>query len=93
MHLEVRRAGDVLSTARQRAVGAFTEIIESALDELGEKPPLDLHLLSLALIGALQELLIEWVLAEEPPSISALIDTCVYFFRRAFLPYEDDGLE
>jgi AcrR family transcriptional regulator len=88
MHLEVRRAGDVLSNARQRAVGEFTVIIESALDELGEKPPLDLHLLSLALIGALQELLIEWVLSDDQPSITVLVDTCVYFFRRAFLPNE-----
>ncbi|MBO3744550.1 TetR/AcrR family transcriptional regulator [Streptosporangiaceae bacterium NEAU-GS5] len=88
MHLEVRRAGDVLSNARQRAVGEFSQMIEASLEELGEKPPLDLHLLSLALVGALQELLIEWVLADEQPPISMLIDTCVYFWRRTFLPNE-----
>ncbi len=31
MHLEVRRAGDVLSGSRQKAVAGFTNMIESSL--------------------------------------------------------------
>ncbi|GAA0367674.1 hypothetical protein GCM10009530_17010 [Microbispora corallina] len=84
MHLEVRRAGDVLSGARQNAVSAFTKIIESSVQELPNTLPIDLHLLALGLIGAITELLIEWVLADPAPPIDELIDASVHIFRRTF---------
>ncbi|MEW9533083.1 TetR/AcrR family transcriptional regulator [Microbispora sp. NPDC049125] len=84
MHLEVRRAGDVLTGARQHAVGAFTKIIENSVQDLPHALPVDLHLLALALIGAITELLIEWVVATPTPSIDELIDACVHVFRRTF---------
>lgn len=86
MHLEVRRAGNVLSGARQQAVAAFTKIIESSARDVSQTPPLDLHLLALGLIGAITELLIEWVVSDPPPPTDQLIDTCVYIFRRTFGP-------
>ncbi|WP_214106512.1 TetR/AcrR family transcriptional regulator [Acrocarpospora catenulata] len=84
MHLEVRRAGDVLSNARQRAVAGFTHVIEGTVNELPERIPNELHLLALALIGAITELLIEWVVSDNPPSIEVIIKTSVHVFRRSF---------
>lgn len=84
MHLEVRRAGNVLSGARQQAVASFTKVIESSARGATRMPPLDLHLLALGLIGALTELLIEWVVTEPSPPTEQLIEACVYIFRRTF---------
>lgn len=85
MHLEVRRAGDALTESRQRAVQAFTRIIEESLLPLRAPVRQDLHLLVLGVIGAIQELLIEWVLAPKPPPIDRLTDTAVHIFRRSIL--------
>ncbi|GIH27088.1 hypothetical protein Aph01nite_53980 [Acrocarpospora phusangensis] len=85
MHLEVRRAGDVLSNARQRAVLDFTKIIEGTVNDLPVHQPTELHLLSLALIGAVTELLIEWVVSDHPPATEVIVKTAVHVFRRAFI--------
>jgi AcrR family transcriptional regulator len=84
MHLEVRRAGSVLTTARQHTVKAFTEIIEGAAQDADQRLPLNVHMLSLGLIGAIAELLTEWVLADPTPSTDDVIDTAVHIFRRSF---------
>lgn len=84
MHVEVRRAGDILTTQRQRAVTGFTQIIEKTLGELPVGPPERTHLLALGMVGAIQELLIEWVLADAPPPLDHLIETAVHIFRRSF---------
>ncbi|MEV8637077.1 TetR/AcrR family transcriptional regulator [Streptosporangium sp. NPDC051023] len=85
MHLEVRRAGDCLTTSRQKAVKAFTKIIEANIFDLPDTIEANRHLLSLGLIGAIQELLIEWVLAEDPPQVDSLISTAVHIFHRSFV--------
>lgn len=85
MHLEVRRAGDVLSAARQHAVKGFGDMIEGSLSDLPDKLPDNLHLLALGLIGAITELLIEWLLADPAPSLDIVIATAVHIFRRTFL--------
>ncbi|MEU7894668.1 TetR/AcrR family transcriptional regulator [Nonomuraea sp. NPDC049152] len=84
MHVEVRRSGDVLITSRQRAVESFARIVEDVTQPFSDDAPIDRHLLTLGLIGALQELLIEWVLAEEPPSTDELVRTAVHIFHRSF---------
>jgi AcrR family transcriptional regulator len=85
MHLEVRRAGNVLSAARQRSVKAFTELIEGTVqDDLADPLPVDMHMLSLCLIGAVTELLVEWVLADPAPPTDKVVDAAVHMFRRAF---------
>ncbi|MEV7806384.1 TetR/AcrR family transcriptional regulator [Microbispora sp. NPDC088329] len=86
MHLEVRRAGNVLSGARQQAVAGFTKIIESSVQDVSRPPSIDIHLLALGLIGAITELLIEWVLADPAPPTEQLIETSVHIFRRTFTP-------
>ncbi|WP_285706574.1 TetR/AcrR family transcriptional regulator [Microtetraspora sp. NBRC 16547] len=85
MHVEVRRAGDVLSSARQRSVLEFTKVIEHATDDVRHRPPLEPHLLSLGLIGAITELLIEWTLTDPAPSVDRLVATAIHIFRSSFL--------
>ncbi|MBB6472275.1 TetR/AcrR family transcriptional regulator [Sphaerisporangium rubeum] len=84
MHLEVRRAGEILSVHRQRAVAGFTDLIEDALTNLPASLPSHRHLLALGMVGAIQELLIEWVLAERQPPLEHLVETAVHIFRRSF---------
>ncbi|MEV6865473.1 TetR/AcrR family transcriptional regulator [Streptosporangium subroseum] len=84
MHLEVRRAGDCLITSRQQAVKAFTDMIETIVADRPEAVRINRHLLALGMIGALQELLIEWVLADDPPDTDRLISTAVHIFHRSF---------
>ncbi|MEV0582237.1 TetR/AcrR family transcriptional regulator [Nonomuraea sp. NPDC050310] len=81
MHLEVRRSGDILSGARQRAVEAFARLIE---DETSQYSVPHRHLLALAMVGALQELLIEWVLAEPAPAVEELVEVAIHIFCRSF---------
>jgi AcrR family transcriptional regulator len=84
MHVEVRRSGSLLDTARQRSVAAFARLIEEVLAEHPQVHPTNQRLLVLGMIGALQELLIEWVLAETPPATDELVGTAVHIFRRSF---------
>jgi AcrR family transcriptional regulator len=85
MHLEVRRAGDVLGKPRQKAVRAFRQMIEGTASDLPDRLPDDLDLLTLGLIGAITELLIEWSLADPAPPIELVTATAVRIFRRTFL--------
>lgn len=84
MHLEVRRAGDCLTMSRQQAVQAFTQIIETNVFDLPRVAETDRRLLALGMIGAIQELLIEWVLADDPPPVDSLISTATHIFYRSF---------
>lgn len=84
MHVEVRRSGDVLTHSRQRAIESFARLVEEASAEHLEPGPLDRHLLALAVIGALQELLIEWVLGDPQPSADDLVRVAVHVFSRSF---------
>ncbi|MEW9547558.1 TetR/AcrR family transcriptional regulator [Nonomuraea sp. NPDC050783] len=83
MHVEVRRSGDVLTMSRQRAVDAFARIIQEASAEFPQEPHLNRRLLALGVIGALQELLIEWLLSETQPAIDELVAAAVHIFMRS----------
>jgi AcrR family transcriptional regulator len=85
MHLEVRRAGDVLTIPRQRAVTEFKQMIAGSATDLPDGQAADLDLLALGLIGAITELLIEWVMADPAPSTELITATAVRIFRRTFL--------
>jgi AcrR family transcriptional regulator len=91
MHVEVRRAGDCLVSARQRAVHGFSRIIEDTASAYPDRAPANARLLILGLVGALQELLIEWVLADDPPAPQDLVNTAVHIFRRSFAPLSAVG--
>lgn len=84
MHLEVRRSGDVLTLARQRAIAAFAQLVEAAWADYPAPTPVSRRLVALGVIGALQELLIEWVLAEEQPPVDELVAAAVHIFNRSF---------
>lgn len=86
MHLEVFRTGDALSDVRQRAVEAFAELLESAAHDVPESLPGNLHLLALGAIGAINELLVEWVLTDHAPPIEKLIEAASHILHRAFQP-------
>ncbi|SFI45860.1 transcriptional regulator, TetR family [Streptosporangium canum] len=85
MHLEVRRAGDCLTRSRQQAVAAFSQIIAANVFDLPGAAKANQRLLALGMIGAIQELLIEWVLADDPPAVDHLISTAVHIFYRSFV--------
>lgn len=84
LHLEVRRAGDCLTSSRQQAVAVFIQIMEKNIFDLPETTRANQRLLALGVIGAMQELLIEWVLADDPPKVDQLISTALHIFRRSF---------
>lgn len=83
MHVEVRRSGDVLTHARQRAIDSFARLVEEASADYPAPAPLNRHLLALAMVGALQELLIEWVLGDPQPSLEQLVGVAVHIFSRS----------
>lgn len=83
MHLEVRRSGDILAASRQRAVASFARLVEEASKDFPEPAMGNRRLVALGVIGALQELLIEWLLAADPPSIDELVDVAVHIFGRS----------
>jgi AcrR family transcriptional regulator len=83
MHVEVRRSGDVLTLSRQRAVAAFARLVEDASADFPLGTGLNRRLVALGVIGALQELLIEWLLAEDQPGIDELVAVAVHIFNRS----------
>ncbi|ADG87632.1 TetR family transcriptional regulator [Thermobispora bispora] len=86
MHLEARRAADILYEVRREAVQAFTQVIERAMADLSHPLPSDRHLLALGLCGAMTELVVEWVVSDPAPPVDKLIDVTVQMFRGSFLP-------
>lgn len=83
MHVEVRRSGDVLMASRQRAIDSFARLVEEAAADFPEAVTANQRLLALGVIGALQELLIEWLLAEHPPDLDELVGVAVHIFTRS----------
>ncbi|MEU8317562.1 TetR/AcrR family transcriptional regulator [Nonomuraea sp. NPDC048881] len=86
MHLEVRRSGDVLTASRQRAVDSFARLVEEASADFPQARSLKRRLVALGVIGALQELLIEWILADQQPAIDDLVEVAVHIFIRSLSP-------
>jgi AcrR family transcriptional regulator len=83
MHVEVRRSGDVLTLSRQRAVEAFARLIQDAAADFPPIAHVNRRLLALGVIGALQELLIEWLLSDEQPGIDEIVDAAAHIFMRS----------
>ncbi|WP_433438640.1 TetR/AcrR family transcriptional regulator [Nonomuraea sp. CA-141351] len=83
MHVEVRRSGDVLTQSRQRSVDSFARLIEEASADFAQTTRLNRRLVALGVVGALQELLIEWLQADEQPPIDELVDVAVHIFTQS----------
>ncbi|MEV4833612.1 TetR/AcrR family transcriptional regulator [Nonomuraea sp. NPDC049486] len=86
MHVEVRRSGDVLMMSRQRAIDSFAGLVEEAWADFPQAPGVNRRLVALGVIGGLQELLIEWLLADRPPELDELVGVAVHLFLRALTP-------
>jgi AcrR family transcriptional regulator len=86
VHAEVRSAG-VLETERRAAFLSFAAIVEQESAELGrrgERREGAGRLVALALAGAVNELLIDWVATPEPrPETEPMVDELVMLFVRA----------
>jgi AcrR family transcriptional regulator len=86
VHAEVRSAG-VLETERRAAFLSFAAIVEQESAELGrrgERREGAGRLVALALAGAVNELLIDWVATPEPrPETGPMVDELVMLFVRA----------
>ncbi|MDP4504737.1 MULTISPECIES: TetR/AcrR family transcriptional regulator [unclassified Nonomuraea] len=83
MHVEVRRSGDILTTSRQRAIEGFARLVQEASADFPSAEPLNRRLVALGVVGALQELLIEWLLTDDQPPVDELVDTAVHIFIRS----------
>jgi len=86
-HVEVRRAGEPLHAARRAAVHGFADLVAGLMGqhgEHGELTGLDVRRLAVGLVGAVQELLIDWVHATPRPSTEEVIATAEYLFLAAF---------
>jgi AcrR family transcriptional regulator len=83
-HVEVRRAGEPLHTARRASVHGFADLITGLVGENDTLSGLDVRRLAVGLVGAVQELLIDWVHATPRPSAEEVIATAEYLFLAAF---------
>jgi AcrR family transcriptional regulator len=62
---------------RREVIHAFADLTEAEarrLAALRNHPPSEFHIRSMALVGAVHELVIEWALSTEPPPLERLID-------------------
>jgi AcrR family transcriptional regulator len=85
-HVEVRRAGEPLHVARRAAVQGFAELIIRLAGDHGEPVGPDVRRVAVGLVGAVQELLIDWVDRPSRQSADEVIATAEYLFLAAFPP-------
>jgi AcrR family transcriptional regulator len=89
-HVEVRRAGEPLHAARRRAVYQFADLVAAVagdraeLTQLAGMAGLDVRRVAIGLVGAVQELIIDWVHSSPRPAPEDVITTAEYLFLAAF---------
>jgi AcrR family transcriptional regulator len=83
-HVEVRRAGEPLHAARRAAVHGFADLVAGLVGDRAEPAGLDVRRVAVGLVGAVQELLIDWVHATPRPTTEEVIATAEYLFLAAF---------
>ncbi|HEY7485775.1 MAG TPA: TetR/AcrR family transcriptional regulator [Streptosporangiaceae bacterium] len=89
-HVEVRRAGEPLHVARRLAVHRFADLVAALAGDhvdLAASSPLtglDVRRVAVGLVGAVQELIIDWVHASPRPPAEEVIATAEYLFVVAF---------
>jgi AcrR family transcriptional regulator len=85
-HVEVRRAGEPLHTARRLAVYQFADLVAALAGDYAQLPAppgLDVRRVAVGLVGAVQELLIDWVHSSPRPTPEEVIATAEYLFLAA----------
>ncbi|HEX6473103.1 MAG TPA: TetR/AcrR family transcriptional regulator [Streptosporangiaceae bacterium] len=85
-HVEVRRAGEPLHVARRAAVQGFAEMISGLTADHDEPAVPDVRRVAVGLVGAVQELLIDWVDRPSRRAAEEVIATAEYLFLAAFPP-------
>ncbi|HEU5161256.1 MAG TPA: TetR/AcrR family transcriptional regulator [Streptosporangiaceae bacterium] len=84
-HVEVRRAGEPLHAVRREAVHRFADLIAELVGgRVALAPDLNVRRVAVGLVGAVQELLIDWVHATPRPAAEEVIATAEYLFLAAF---------
>lgn len=81
--LEVVGVSERLEIRRRQTIHAFAAFMaaEAATLHHADAPPvLDPHLTSVGLVGATNEILIEWVLSQQRPSVGELVEVCAGMF-------------
>jgi AcrR family transcriptional regulator len=89
-HVEVRRAGEPLHSARRRAVYEFADLVARLAGDhaeltppAGADRPREVRRIAIGLVGAVQELIIDWVHSVPRPAPEELIATAEYLFLAA----------
>ncbi len=83
MSFEVVGVSERLERRRRQTMHAFAAyLVQSTLAVTGEQPAprLDPQLAAMSVVGATNELLIEWVLGTVPHSVDEIVDHCVRLY-------------
>jgi AcrR family transcriptional regulator len=86
--IEVIGVSPELERHRRAVIHQFASVVEAHAEQLaqaGEVPQRNYHLSCVALMGAVNELLTEWLSAAEPPSAQALTDEMLSLLQAMIL--------
>ncbi|NNM50844.1 MAG: TetR/AcrR family transcriptional regulator [Pseudomonadales bacterium] len=81
--LEVVGVSAEMEQRRRAVIHEIADIIEHYIQGLakrGELPEHNYHLISVALVGGINELLAEWLTVAQPPSVTDLSNEIIYIF-------------
>lgn len=82
--LEVVGVSQPMEARRREAIHDMAGLIETYLQSLvqqGDLPARNYHLVSIALVGGINELLAEWLMLDEPPSIDELSGEIIHILN------------
>ncbi|HEX4855355.1 MAG TPA: TetR/AcrR family transcriptional regulator [Limnobacter sp.] len=82
--LEVVGVSQQMEARRREAIHDMAGLIESYLGSLvqqGDLPKRNYHLISIALVGGINELLAEWLMLDNPPDISELSTEIIHILN------------
>jgi AcrR family transcriptional regulator len=81
MTLEVRRADDRVNAFRRQKLAVLAQMMEKALSEFPDGAPDNVRMLVLGVLGALQELLADYLASPKPEHLDEVIRTGAHMFR------------
>ena len=82
-HAEVRRAGDPLHPSRRRSVHEFADLVADLAQGRTGLDDAEVHRVAIGLIGAIQELVIDWIGSEPRPPASVVLTSAEHIFISA----------
>ncbi len=86
--LEAVGVSAVMERRRRQVIHDFAGVLERYCNELAQVgliPRRDYHLISVALVGGINELLAEWLTTEQPPTTPQLVDVMTEMLRALIL--------